>query len=294
MPYTAFTSTLKVLAEGLDDDASKEIHALLKTVLVDSFVLRNSQASFSSLVSSLKPSGPEDLHSQLAFLDNCICRGEKKPVHYVDLVEALHEGSYGSVSQLVAIIVEQWPFVTKGGNSATETAVGAWIARLLGHLKQAGEDTKALKAARDKLCETTGDKKTRSLLKKSLKVSVDIQHDGVEESAQKTATASSSKIQEVDLNAMFGPLPAESDTHNELHKWEKEELDVAIEQGSVTQLMLGLCSQYEEVRRQAYANISRFMAKLKVSYLIQCQCTTSQLTGNPGVEIPRMESHLPT
>lgn len=272
MPYSSFTSILKVLAEGLNNDTSQEIRNLLTEVLIFDHILRDSHASFSSLVSSFGDSGPEDLHSQLTFFDNCVCRGAKRPVHYVELVESWHKGSYGSFSPLVAIIVEQWPFVTKAGNTATEAAVGAWISRLLGLLKQAGENAKALKAARDKLREATGDKKTKSLLKKSLKVSeVTDMEGGEEESTQKASAISSTKKQDVDLDAMFGSLPAESDTHNELRKWEKDEIDVAVEQGRIAELMLGLCSQHEEVRRQAYANITRFMAKLRVSLTAQGQ-----------------------
>jgi nucleolar pre-ribosomal-associated protein 1 len=265
MQYTPFTSILKVLVEGLDEDSSREIHSLLGAVLVDNHVLQDRPASFSSLVSSLKESGPEHLHDQLAFLDNCICRAAKKPVHYQDQVEALHRSATESVSFLIATIVEQWPFVVKSGNATTENAVGAWIAGLLGRLKQAGENSKALKSARDTLYDAAGDKKTRSLLKKALKVSEETQRDSKEEESKQASPVGPEKSQKVDLDGIFGPLTKEGETHNELRKWEKEELDVAIEQGRIAELMLCLCSEYEEVRRQAYTNISRFMAKLRVS-----------------------------
>lgn len=279
MSYTPFTSILKFLVQGIDEESSQEIRNLLREVLtVYTHNLHTAPASFTALVSSLKASEPEDLHRQLVFLDNCLSRGEKKPVHYVDLVEALHEGSYGSVSPLVAIITEQWPFVIKNGDAATEAAVGAWIARLLGHFKQAGEHTKALKSARDKLCEAASDKQTRHLLKKSLKV--EVQHEGSEdeEPTSKTPTVASSRTHKVDLNAMFGPLPTESETRNELRKWEKEELEVAVEQGSIAELMLCLCSEHEEVRRQAYSNLTRFMGKLKVSYTVSMGFYLNRLT----------------
>lgn len=267
MQYTPFTSILKVLVGGLDEDTSPEIHSLLHSVLVNNHVLQASPASFSSLVSSLQDSDLESLHSNLTFLDNCVARAAKKPVHYQDLVENLHQDASESVSFLVATIVEQWPFVVKGGIAATESAVGAWISRLLGHLNHAGENTKALKAARDQLCDATGDRKTKTLLKKALKISQENQENGNKEdkSTQRALAVNSGRTQRVDLDRMFGLLPKEDETHNELRKWEKEELDVAIEQGAIAELMLCLCSEYEEVRRQAYANITRFRAKLRVS-----------------------------
>jgi nucleolar pre-ribosomal-associated protein 1 len=86
----------------------------------------------------------------------------------------------------------QWPFVVKSGGAAAESAVGAWIASLLGHLKLAGENTKALKAARDKLCEAAGDKKTKSLLKKALKASGETKEDDSKgETTQQTPSAPS-------------------------------------------------------------------------------------------------------
>lgn len=271
MQYTPFTSILKVLVEGLDEESSREIHGLLSTVLVDNHVLQDSPASFSSLVSSLKGSEPAHLQSQLTFLDNCVSRASKKPVHYQGLVDSLHRDASESLSFLVATIIEQWPFVVKSGDARAESAVGAWIARLLGHLKQAGENTKALKAGRDKLCDATADKKTRSLLKKALKVSGETQEDDSKgDETQQTPSAPSGNAVNVDLDGMFGALPTEGETHNELRKWEKEELEVAIEQGRIAELMLCLCSEYEEVRRQAYTNITRFMAKLKVSKLTWC------------------------
>lgn len=275
MSYTPFTTILKFLVQGVDEESAQEIRNLLSEVLtIYTHNLHTAPASFSALVSSLKSSEPEDLHRQLVFLDNCLCRGAKKPVLYVDLVEALHEGSYGSVSPLVATIAEQWPFVIKSRDAAAEVAVGAWIARLLGHFKQAGEHAKALKAARDKLCEATNDKTTRSLIKKSLKV--EVQHEeGQDELTPKTPTVASSRMRKVDLNGMFGPLPAESETRNELRKWEKEELEVAVEHGSIAQLMLCLCSEHEEVRRQAYASIARFMGKLKVSCTVSMEFYSS-------------------
>ncbi|KKA16189.1 Ribosome biogenesis protein Urb1 [Rasamsonia emersonii CBS 393.64] len=71
--------------------------------------------------------------------------------------------------------------------------------------------------------------------------------------------------QQPDLSGMFGDLPTEDKNHAALHKWEHDEIDVAIEKGRIRDLMLCLCSEHEEVRRQAFVGVSRFMAKLKES-----------------------------
>lgn len=192
-------------------------------------------------------------------------RVSKKPVHYLDLISALSGEEGASASPLVAAIVEQWPFVVKAGDETTESAVGSWIAKLLGHLKQAGESANVLKAARDSIAETTKIKKTRSLLKKCFKGAEYIDtEDKMDIDAAPSRLATTNKACEVNLDEIFGFLPTEGTTHNALHRWEREDIEAAVEQGRIAELMLCLCSEHEEVRRQAFANLARFMAKLKV------------------------------
>ena len=261
--YSAFTSILKVLAEAASRESLKDIDALLRSVLVENSVLQAS-SSFSAILTSFETSNTEDLHHQIAFFDNCACRVAKKPVHYHDLLGNLHQDASKPVSPLVSAIAEQWPFVVKAANAKMESAVSAWIARVLGKLRQAGEDAKVLKAARDNLVNATEDKKVKSTLKKALKGTEDDADDAKSAPATAQPAPASNRTPRVDLEEVFGALPTEGKTHNELQKWDREDLEVSIEQGRVGDLMLCLCSEYEEVRRQALANVSRFMTKLRV------------------------------
>jgi nucleolar pre-ribosomal-associated protein 1 len=265
MKLSAFTSILKVIVQASSRDSLKEIETLLKNVLTENSILHGPN-SFSPLLSSFEASD-DRLQHQLSFFDNCVCRVAKKPVHYQDLLGSLVENASKPVSPIVAAITEQWPFVVKSGGDA-ESAVGTWIAKILGNLKQAGEDSKALKAARDTLMEATENKRTESTLKKALKGTEEgSTEDGGKESgtAQPTSPSSGNEKQVVDLEEVYGALPTEGKTHNGLHRWEKDELEVSVEQGRVAELILCLCSEHEEVRKQAFANITRFMSKLRVS-----------------------------
>lgn len=208
-----------------------------------------------------------DLQSQLVFFDNCVSRVAKKPVHYLDLVGALSsEADAKPVSPLVSAIVEQWPFVVKAGDDSTEKAVATWISKLLGHLRLAGEDKKALKTARDALIEATEAKKTKSIFKKCFKdVEDGDAEDKMDIDSELQPGKNANKLPPVDLDEIFGFLPTEGTSHNALHRWEREEIEVSIEQGRISELILCLSSEHEEVRRQAFASIVRFMAKLKVS-----------------------------
>lgn len=285
MNYSSFTSILKVLIDTSDKNSSRRISILLRTILAENSVLQNAPKAFNALLSSLEESG-SSLHQQLVFFDNCVSRVAKKPVHYLDLVGSLSEDET-AVSPIVAAIVEQWPFVVKAGNEENEAAVAAWIASLFGHLKAAGENTKALKAARDALVEATETKKNRSLFKKCLKDSGDGEEDDkMDIDSQPVQPTVSTKAITVDLDEIFGFLPTEGTTHNALHKWEREEIEAAVEQGRIGELILCLCSEHEEVRRQAFANIARFMAKLKVCL------TICNLIPRLGLTIPRNPTTL--
>lgn len=285
MQYSPFTSILKVLIETSDKQSSRRISVLLRTVLAENSVLHNAPKSFNSLLSSLEDSEAESLHKQLVFFDNCVSRAAKKPVHYLDLIGTLSSDEDATASPLVAAIVEQWPFVVKAGDEANELAVGAWISKLFGHLRLAGEDKKILKTARDTLVEATETKKTRSLLKKCLKETDDAdEEDKMDIDSGPNTPAPSKKPSTVDLDEIFGFLPTEGTTHNALHKWEREDVEAAVEQGRIAELLLCLCSEHEEVRRQAFSNIARFMAKLKVSsHLYNLYSTAADNHRNPNM-----------
>ncbi|QMW48484.1 hypothetical protein G4B11_012002 [Aspergillus flavus] len=271
MQFSAFTSILKVVVGASSPDSLRNIEVLLKTVLTENSILHGS-SSFQSLLSSFGTSDSGNLRHQLSFFDNCVCRVAKKPVHYQDLLGSLCEDVSKPVSPIVAAITEQWPFVVKSGGDA-ESAVGAWIAKTLGKLKGSGEDPKALKAARDTLVAATENKRTKSTLKKALK---DTEEETSQDSnrresstTQPTTLRSSNEKSTVDLEEIFGTLPTEGTTHNALHRWEKEDIEISVEQGRVADLMLCLCSEHEEVRRQAFANITRFMSKIRESKYVE-------------------------
>lgn len=270
MQYSAFTSIFKVFVEASNKDSLQEIGHLLSMVLADSSVLQSSPASFASLLASFKEPESEQRQKQLAFFDNCVCRLAKKPVHYQDLIESMSKNAAGSVSPLFAAISEQWPFVVKNGDTAVESAVGTWIARAFGKFKQAGENTKALKSVRDSCLGATESKNAKSAIKKSLKDAGEAEDEEMKDQPKSAQNGSQLAQGEskTDLEDVFGPLPVEGTTHNALQKWEKDDLEVSVEQGRIAELMLCLCSQHEEVRRQAYTNISRFMMKLKVRWCL--------------------------
>ncbi|KAK2807477.1 hypothetical protein FQN51_003304 [Onygenales sp. PD_10] len=268
LEFSAIISVFKVLTQSNDNAPLEDIKALVQDVLVQNSVVQK-QSSFNALLSSVDASYNAVLTTQLSFLDNCVTRLVKKPVLYSDLAESLVDGREQNLSLLVAVINEQWPFVVKAGHSDKGTIIAGWIARLLGSLNAAGEDETGLKAVRDTVSDATENKKARSALKKAFKntgVTGDIAGgDVVMTDADDSKPAASSTKTHVDLEQLFGTLPVEGESHPALNRWEREEIELALEQGHIGELMLCLCSQYEEVRRQATSAISRFMAKIQES-----------------------------
>lgn len=261
---------MKVALKTDDESSTKVLLELLSTVLVEQAILSSSKAPFDALIASLKGSEPAELAVQLQFLDNCLCRIAKKAVHYQDLAIKLVDDDSAPLSLLVVAVLEQWPFVLKSNDTEKEQSIARWIASLIKQLKVGGEDKKALKNVRDSLSELSETKKTKSIFKKALKGSdekegVDEDHEMEDAEPSDRPKPNASSDSTVGLLDMFGTIPRESKDHARLYKWEKEEIDVAIEQGRVSDLLLCLCSEHEEIRRQAFAAISRLMIKLKVS-----------------------------
>ncbi|EED22137.1 ribosome biogenesis protein Urb1, putative [Talaromyces stipitatus ATCC 10500] len=269
-PYSAFTCILKVALKTGDEPSTKELQNLLGTVLVEQAILSSSTGSFDALVASFKESDPAELAAPLQFLDNCLCRIAKKPVHYQDLATNLLQDNSAPLSLLVVAVLEQWPFILKGNDAEREQSVAKWIAFLIKRLKAAGEDKKALKNVRDGLCELSETKKTKSIFKKALKGGDEKEdagddHDMEDVQSREQLKQNTTSDAGLELLDIFGHLPKESKDHMGLYKWEKEEIDAAIEQGRVSDLLLCLHSEHEEIRRQAFAAISRLMIKLKDS-----------------------------
>jgi nucleolar pre-ribosomal-associated protein 1 len=163
----------------------------------------------------------------------------------------------------MATISEQWPFVVKANNIEQTESIAQWLARLLGYLKAAGEDEEALSVVRDTAHKATDNDKAKSALKKAFKKKAVIEDKASTDISSQSKPTSKSDLAE--LPEIFGTVPVEDETHAALRKWEREDLEESLEQGYVGDLFLFLCSEHEEIRRQAYAAVGRFMVKIKVS-----------------------------
>lgn len=281
-----------------DDQTSvAEISNLVRDVLIQNSCLSGS-VSFDALIKSLRASNGKALKSQLVFLDNCLLRLVKKPVLYLDSTENLLGTRKTKLSALTATVSEQWPFVVKSGDEEKETAIASWVAKFLKYLKAVGEDEEALPSVRDTILHATNKKKARSALKGAFRSPAETP---LIEAGEATADISkkndpSKNPVEVHLPEIFGKLPVEDETHAALHKWERENLEEALEQGYIGELLLCLCSEYEEIRRQTYSAVTRFMGKIKVglhAIAICCHLVSNKRSRTPHMKNVRLSTFWP-
>lgn len=280
LQFSPVCTMLKVLVTGGDDSSVlAKIRSILRDVMFEHGIVVN-DGSFEALLLSLSRA-KNDVFS---FLDNCLGRLVRKPMQYQDQIEELleehleDETPTALLSPIVATIQEQWPFIVRADDTTAEKHVAEWIAEVLGFLRSSGEDEKALTKVRDATKQATETKKCRSLLKKAfdhempgIRPGIGLQVTDGERKQTGTDLSNGHKTQKSTLEDIFGGQPVESESRSALQKWEREDVDTAIETGLVGDLIRCLSSESEETRRAAFAGLGRFMKKLKMSTYTEWQ-----------------------
>jgi nucleolar pre-ribosomal-associated protein 1 len=243
---------------------------------------KTSPDALDALIASLEPPAGSSSPSAevLEFLDDCCARFIKVPIKYFDDLDTMRSTAQVEIfSPLLMTLVEQWPF--KGGETATGTSaepLAQWLSKLLYLLKLIGEDESMLSAVRDTLVESAGKpykevlkdaflwKMSKQRAKESLKLATGADFSGSERSSasptpQEEAATSAKAVPTVDLELP----PQEDEKHTGLTRWRKKEIDEAIEDGDIGELLLCLCSKHMEIRLQAISSIRQLMAKIGVS-----------------------------
>lgn len=275
---------LKRHVSCLPDDDTRTRSILLSLTLEAGLIKTNTAGSpFDVLASSLQASHDWKPSSRLwEFLDDCILRFLKKPVHYYDMFTALDvfPGSIGedqdkpSISLFHLVVQEQWPFVLKAASHSEVLNIASWISRYLNFSLHIGESKSLLKYVRDRVKEQMKDKECRALISIALKGSEDFEarykprriHKTLPkaeelEDIKQTGILSASEVAEVPPPSQ--PLP-EDDSHRGLQRWRATDMRESVEDGAVGELVLCLCSQHEEIRKQALISLRSFLQMLEV------------------------------
>ncbi|UPX19097.1 uncharacterized protein EKO05_0009370 [Ascochyta rabiei] len=292
LQHSPFVTLLKLLVTSKENELYTGVKSLLNAVLHDQEMLQTKTApdALDALIASLEPAtGSVPSVEVLDFLDDCCARFIKVPIKYFDDLDAMCAkasqalADIGPLSPLLMTLVEQWPF--KGGESATGPAAEAlaqWLSKLLYLFNLIGEDESVLALVRDSLIESAGNaykevlkdaflwKMYKARAKEALKLATGADFSGSERSSaspvpQTEAVAPVKAGAVVDLELP----PQEDEKHAGLTRWRKKEIDEAIEDGDVGELLLCLCSKHQEIRIQAISNVRQLMATIGPDSLTQ-------------------------
>lgn len=294
MRLSPFTMLLRLYLDRIRvDTISEQLRTLLKAVIRESQILRldASMTSLDSLVISLQDFDDWKASGRMfEFLDHCILRVVRKPVHYFDILTDLITAAQLNINPrgcqvdlLLITIMEQWRFLVKSEASSIVSYVSRWVVRFIevmilgngyvGNQSLHGENTRLLLHIRDRLKAEIQDISCRAIFEKIL---VERPEPGI----LKELVAANTISEERHMSKSAGPLlkthpnphetylppgpPEEHEDHPGLHRWTRHEVQDAISEGYVEELILCLCSKHVEIRKQALTGVRAFMRKLEV------------------------------
>lgn len=271
---------LKLHVTSLRLDVNDPVRALLRSLGKDSALLRpdTQVVSIDVLVLSLRTTQEWVASNSLySFLDNCILRFVRKPVKYYDnltsLLAAAPEGiDTTNVDLLLITILEQWHFYLTTAAPAAVRNVAEWLVRYLDFLMRCGCNFIVLSQIRDSLAAEVKDEDCHALLQNALKNSTE---SSIDELKDKYESMSEMQVKAVTLHtpaddlvltgpAMPPPPPEEDENHLGLNKWTLRNVPDAVGDGSVAELILCLCSEHQDIRKQALVGLRTLVQKIKV------------------------------
>ncbi|KAK3624139.1 hypothetical protein LTR56_021172 [Elasticomyces elasticus] len=248
------------------DPQNERIRSLIGQVLAGHDLLAaksdvgNEASELEALIASLVNVTAEDGETW-AFVDDCMARGSRQPVKYVDQIDAAtarydgdeNEDDSGLPGLLAAVVAEQSHFVAK--RPKTMDLVNCF----LNLLSKGAAPSKAAMAFYMDMLKLDPERAVQTLDTDVLLAKVRLQESAV------VAAAGDHGRAETSLS--FTPPSAEQDNHPELLRWAKKDLALAVEDDDIGSLILCLCSQHTDIRRQALAQLRNLFAKLQTSTL---------------------------
>lgn len=296
MWLSPFTSLLRLYLNRIRvDTASEQLKVVLNTTAMESQIPCSDadMTSLDRLALSLQDFEDWEVSvREFEFLDHCILRVVRKPIHYYDTLATLIAAAeldidprYCQVDLLLITMVEQWPFLVKSVGVPTVTHVSRWLVRYIEvmnsgngyveHLSPQGETTMLLSQIRDQLKAEVQDISCRAIFENCLKERPEF---GIEQPVAANTVIEASHISKrvasllktlpnpSEISLPPGP-PEEHEDHPGLHRWTRYEFQDAISEGHIKGLILCLCSKYMEIRKQALTGVRAFMMKLEVGCL---------------------------
>lgn len=293
MRLSPFTMLLRLYLDRVRAGTiSEQLGTLLNAVATESQILRSntSRASLDGLVLSLQDF--EDWKASgrvFEFLDHCILHLVRRPIHYYDILVELvaaakldvRPGDY-QVDLLLIAIMDQWRFMVESADAPTVTNVSIWLVRFIeemdltndchentpvrdGTIKLLSQIHDWLKPGiQDIYCHAMFE---RVLVERSLVGTLRqlVTARTINETGQMSRLVDPPLTAPPKLEVALPSGPEEEhEDHPGLHQWTRHEVQEAISEGHVKELILCLCSKHVEIRKQALTGVRAFMTRLKV------------------------------
>lgn len=272
---------------------SEQLRVILETIIRESQILRTdtSMTSLQNLVLSLQDFETWKASDQLfEFFDHCVLRFVRKPVHYYDTLADVIAAVKLDISPkscnidfLLITILDQWHFLVKSADAPTVTNISKWLTRFievicigdvyLRKLPNESGTTRLLSYICDQLKAEVEDAACRVMFEQTMEERPELRTlkelvatNNISKARQTSTPADPSLKKHVEAaEAHLPPGPQEEhEDHPGLLQWTRHEVRDAISEGLVRDLILCLCSEHEQVRRQALIGIRAFMVKLEV------------------------------
>ena len=216
------------------------------------------------------------------FLDNCFLQLVQKVVIYSERIASLKtqhspkfkELQIESIDLLLIAIADQWPFLRRASNSAVVRSISRWLISYLDLSKDAGRNLESLYIIRDEILQSTEDATAQSMFAQALQSpsskdtleffqSNKTWQDKADKLTEDSETASIPRHSEQELSLHLEP-PEEDENHQVLIRWAKEITPDSVLEGTIGELTICLCSEHEDIRRQALDALRKIRKSLKV------------------------------
>ena len=207
------------------------------------------------------------------FLDDCVLRLVRKPLKYHGMAQNIKRHSWTncsashrkSLSLLSVVLAEQWPFLEKRTESGNLCTTAIWLKSFLYASRAAGEDAQTIEYIRRVLWRVSTILQVKNVFETWSGCTSSEKSIGSEtRMALPEQDSTVFQIRHKAIDEILRP-PQEPDNHAGIQRWAKGNLLDAIDEGAIGDLVMCLCSDFQEIRTQAVRNCRLLYSKLEVS-----------------------------
>ncbi|KAI4257613.1 MAG: hypothetical protein LQ352_001597 [Teloschistes flavicans] len=283
-----FMSGFQLCAILKDDLVHDSLFVLLQSALIEGLNLDSTQGRLLlvMLLTSLdRTKAWQPPENAFTFVDDLLQRLSKKGVKYhqdsLELVEkkfpAAEDATEAPLGNFLMVLREQWPFVQRSASKVDLEGLSKWVSRLFLIMDHTRKDSKLSHHVRDSIKDNTTSERCKKWLEEGPdegfspipKMTLEIPGSRNVPKTKNSGilTDDGPQTDQVWTKSWEPPKPppSEDDNHPGLRKWKHLDVEEAVVERAVGELMLCLCSKYGDIRKQALAEVCSWMKRLQAS-----------------------------